>query len=181
MALPSTLRRFTVDVSDVERGVYETLDLRVAQHPSETLRYMLTRILAYALEQREGLEMSRGLCVPDEPALSARDLTGRLTAWIEVGSPAADRLHKASKAAPEVVVYTYKAPDSLARDVASRGVHEAEAIALYAVDPEFLDALAGTVDRTNAWSLVRTGGEVFVTVGDETFTCRLERHALEAS
>jgi len=33
MALPATLRRFTITLADADRGVYETLDWRVPQHP----------------------------------------------------------------------------------------------------------------------------------------------------
>jgi uncharacterized protein YaeQ len=69
MALASTLYRFRIDLSDVDRGVYETLDFRIAQHPSETTTYLLTRVLAYALNTQPGLEFSSGgLSDPDAPA-----------------------------------------------------------------------------------------------------------------
>ncbi len=96
MALNATVYSFEVELSDVDRGVYATVALRAARHPSETPEYLLTRVLAYCLEYTEGLEMSRGLAEPDEPALMVRDLTGALQAWIEVGSPDAARLHKAA-------------------------------------------------------------------------------------
>src|SRR5438552_923762 len=98
MALPSTLYTLEIDLSDVDRGVYESLALKVARHPSETAEYLITRLLAYCLEYTEGLSFSRGLAEPDEPALAVRDLTGAVTSWIEVGAPDAARLHRASKA-----------------------------------------------------------------------------------
>jgi uncharacterized protein YaeQ len=178
VALPSTIHRFHVDLSDVDRGAYEALDLRVARHPSESLRYLLTRVIAYALEYREGLELSRGLCVPEEPALMVRDPTGRLVAWIDVGNPAADRLHKATKSGAEVSVYTYKDPQLLVEQVAAQRVHRAEDIALYSLDGGFLDALAETLGRTNTWGLVRTGGELFVSIGEQSLDGPLARHML---
>ena len=96
MALSSTVYNFDVTLSDVDRGVYETLAIRAACHPSETIEYLLTRVLAYCLEYTEGITFSKGLAEPDEPAVLVRDLTGRITGWIEVGAPDADRLHKAS-------------------------------------------------------------------------------------
>jgi hypothetical protein len=33
-----------IELSDVDRGVYESLDLRVARHPSESARYLLMRV-----------------------------------------------------------------------------------------------------------------------------------------
>ncbi len=88
----------------MDRDVYETLDLRVARHPSETAEYMVVRILAYCLEYQEGIELTEGVSSGDEPALVVRDLTGRITGWIEVGMPDANRLHRGSKLAGSVAV-----------------------------------------------------------------------------
>src|SRR5688572_9562851 len=97
MALSATMRRFEIALADSDRGVYEDLDLRVAQHPSESDRYLVARVLARALEHAEGVTFTRGLDADDEPALWQRDLRNDLQSWIEVGSPSADRLHRASK------------------------------------------------------------------------------------
>ena len=110
MALGATIHHFAIQLSDVDRGVYQPLALKVARHPSEAEDYLVTRVLAYCLEVTEGLSFSRGLSEPDEPALAVRDLTGELSAWIDIGTPDAARLHKAAKAAPRVAVYTHKAP-----------------------------------------------------------------------
>jgi len=100
MALGSTIYTFDINLADVDRGVYETLNLRVAQHPSETQDYLLTRVMAYCLQYTEGVAFSKGLSDPDEPAIAVRDLTGVLKAWIDIGLPEPARLHRASKAAP---------------------------------------------------------------------------------
>ena len=53
MALTATVYHLQIDLSDVERDVYQKLDLRIARHPSETMRYLLARTLAARyLEQR---------------------------------------------------------------------------------------------------------------------------------
>src|SRR5689334_25351441 len=129
MALPATMRRFTISLSDADRSIYEALDWRVAQHPSESERYLVARVIARALEHGEGLEFSKGGVSDDEePALVQRDLRGDLVAWIEIGSPTPDRLHKAAKASPRVVVYTWKSAAQLAEAIAERKVHRADAI-----------------------------------------------------
>ena len=105
MALTATVFTFDVQLADVDRGVYEQLALKAACHPSETEEYLLARVLAYCLEYTEGIAFSKGgLSDPDEPAITVRDLTGALRAWIEIGAPDAARLHRASKAAPRVAV-----------------------------------------------------------------------------
>src|SRR6185295_8355237 len=148
MALPATLRKFEIALADSDRGVYEELDWRVAQHPSESERYLVARVIARALEHADGVEFSRGgVSDDDEPAIVQRDLRGDLQAWIEVGSPSPDRLHKATKLAPRVAVYCWKNVDQLAAAIAERGVHRADEIALRALPVELLDAVIATLDR----------------------------------
>jgi uncharacterized protein YaeQ len=62
MALNATIYSFAINLSDLDRNVYQALAFRVAKHPSETDAYLLTRVLAYCLEYREGLNFSKGGC-----------------------------------------------------------------------------------------------------------------------
>ena len=104
MAQTATIYNFDIELADSDRHVYESLALRVARHPSESEEYLVTRLLAYLLEYREGIEFSRGISDPDDPAIAVRDLTGAVTTWIDVGAPEAARLHKASKAAARFTI-----------------------------------------------------------------------------
>src|SRR5215475_6202906 len=97
MALTATIYNFDIQLSDVDRGVYETLSLRVACHPSETEEYLVTRVLAYCLEYAEGIAFGKGLSEPNEPAMTIRDMSGALASWVEVGSPDAERLHRRAR------------------------------------------------------------------------------------
>src|ERR1700761_376378 len=106
MALTATIHQFEIELADSDRGVYETLALRLALHPSESAEHLWLRTLAYCLEYEDGLEFSRGVSAGDEPALWSHDPGGPLRKWIEVGAPDAARLHKAAKAAERVAVYT---------------------------------------------------------------------------
>ena len=178
MALPATMRKFVIELADSDRQLYEQLELRAAQHPSESDRYLVARVLARVLEHAEGLEFSKGGVSDDEePALVQRDLRGDLRAWIEIGSPTPDRLHKATKRCPRVVIYAWKNPGELAAAIREREVHRADELELFALDPAFLDAVASTLDRTNRWDLAITGGQLYLTIGEalhETTVRRLE-------
>lgn len=170
MALPATLRRFEIALADSDREVYEQLELRVAQHPSESERYLVARVLARALEHTDGLEFSKGGVSDDtEPALVVRDLRGDLVAWIEIGAPTPDRLHKATKACKRVVVYTWKGVEAQAAAITERGVHRADTIELNALPPELLDAVATTLDRVNRWDLSVAGGALYLTINGTLF------------
>lgn len=160
------MRRFEIALADSDRNVYEALELRVAQHPSESERYLVARVVARALEHAEGLEFSKGGVSDDtEPALVQRDLRGDLVAWIEIGAPSPERLHKATKAAPRVVVYAWKAADQLAAAISEARVHKGETIELNALDAAWLDRVAATLDRTNKWELAVSGGALYLTIG----------------
>jgi uncharacterized protein YaeQ len=179
MALGATLYHFQIDLSDVDRGVYQALDLRVARHPSETLRFMLARVIAYGLCFEEGIAFSKGgLSNTEEPALSIRDASGNLRACIEVGSPSAERLHKASKGAPRLVVFTHHDPALLKKVAGERPIHRAAEIEAYALPPALLDALEAVTERHTKWVMVHTAGELYVTVGDQTVTGAVTRFGL---
>ncbi|MFT4212412.1 MAG: YaeQ family protein [Microbacterium sp.] len=150
MAAGATIYTFTGQLADVDRGVYEDLDLRVARHPSETDAFMLTRVLAYLLELEEGIAFGGGIAVTDEPAVLARDLTGALTAWIEVGAPDAARLHSGSMRAGRVVVYTHRDPAKLVAAWTGKRLHRADEIRVVSFDPGFLDAATASIRRRNA-------------------------------
>jgi uncharacterized protein YaeQ len=178
MALSATVYHLQVELSDVDRGVYESLDLRVARHPSETMRYLLTRVIGYCLCYQPGIAFSKGLSSTDEPAVWARDLQGSLLLWLEVGTPSPERLHKASKASPRVVVFTHGDVAALQKGARAKPIHKAESIEIYPLDGAFLDALDAATDRNARWSLAHTEGTLYVTSGDVSLETPIIRHSL---
>lgn len=177
MAQPSTLYRFRIDLSDIDRGVYETLDFRVAQHPSETLIYLMTRVLAYALNFGDGVVFAPGgLSDPDSPCIHALSEHGKALLWIEIGNPSVRKLHKASKASDLVKVYTYKNPELLMNEVNESDVHQVDKIEFYSLDQKFLQGLAGIAKRDNSWTLLHSDGLLDLGVQDLSFNAELKRH-----
>ena len=153
MAAGATIHTFTVQLADVDRGVYDDLTLRVARHPSETDAFMMTRVLAYCLEFEDGIAFSEGIASTDEPAVFVRDLTGRLTVWVEVGAPDAARLHYGSKLADRTTVYTHRDPAKVMAQLAGKPIHRAEAISLHSFATGFIDGAIGALERRNTMSL----------------------------
>jgi len=177
VALTATIYTFDIELADTDRGVYETLALRVARHPSETEEFLVTRVLAYCLEYTDGLAFSNGLSDPDEPALAVRDLTGVLRAWIEVGAPEAARVHKASKAAPRVAVYTHRDAAKLAKHWQGERIHRAGELELYAVDHGLVATLVASLQRRMAFALSVTSGHLYITLGERVIDGAVHRHA----
>lgn len=178
MALTATILHYAIALSDVDRGVYESLDLRVAQHPSETMRFLVTRVLAYALSYEEGIAFSKGgLSATEEAPISVRDPTGILLAWIDVGVPSAERLHKASKAARRVAVFTTE-PARLAREASGKSVHKASEIDVWPLDPGIVDAVAAKSTRNTKIELTRNDGQIYIGIDGATLEAPLARASL---
>jgi uncharacterized protein YaeQ len=178
MAQTSTIYIVAVDLTDLDRGVYESLELRVARHPSESAAFMVARILAYCLEYQEGIEMTGGVSSGDEPAIVVRDLTGRLTAWIEIGLPDAERLHRGSKRAGRVAVYTHRDARQLLSQLEGARIHRAESIRIRAFDRATIDEITGLFDRRTAFALNVSDGELHVSFDQRAFTLPMTEYQL---
>ena len=178
MALGATIYTFDVDLADADRAVFESLALRVARHPSETEEYLVARVLAYALEFTEGIEFSRGLADPDEPAILVRDLTGAVRSWIDIGTPDAARPWTPGGAAPRVAVYTHKDPARLVSSLAGERIHRVDALELYALDRGLVTGLAVRLERRMTWSLSVSERELYLSTGGETLTGPVSRLAI---
>jgi len=179
LAAQATIHRFVIQLSDVDRQVYEAHDLRVARHPSESLRYLLTRTLAYALSYEEGIAFSKGgLSQAEEAPVAIHDATGVLKAWIDVGLPSAERLHKASKAAGRVAIFTHAEMVALRRETSARAIHKVEAIEVWRIGVGLLDALEPKIDRHTTMDVLRNDGKLYVTVNGETLEGDITRVSL---
>jgi uncharacterized protein YaeQ len=181
VALGATIYTFDITLNDADRGVYETLSFRAARHPSETAEYLLTRVLAYCLEYTEGIEFSKGLSDPDTPALAVRDLTGVLQTWIDIGAPEADRLHKATKSARRVALYTHREIGPLLERLGAAQIRRAEDIEIFAVDRDLIAALAARLDRRMSFDLSISERQIYLTLAAETLSGTVEPHRLAAT
>jgi uncharacterized protein YaeQ len=180
MALSSTMYVFTVRIADADRNIYESLTLRVAQHPSEAAEYLVTRVLAYCLEYAEGITFSKGLSDPEEPTIGVRDLTGVLQSWIDIGAPEAPRLHKAGKAARRVAVYAHRDVTPWLERLAGERIYHAEALEIYVMDRDLVAALVARLERRMDFDLSVSERTLYVSMGEETLTGTVELRRLHS-
>lgn len=170
--------RFNVQLSHVDRGVYESLDLRTALHPSEKPERLVVRVLAHAWLTEPGLAFSRGgLSDAEEPALSVRDAGGSYRLWVDVERPSAARLHRAMKASSRVVVVTRGAPLALLQELSRERVHRVEELEVVALAPALVDGLCARLGpRGLDFDLTVSEDVLYATVGAETLQGELTRH-----
>jgi uncharacterized protein YaeQ len=107
MSQKATIYKVDLSVSDMDRHYYETHKLTVAKHPSETEERLMVRILAFALNAHEQLELTKGLSTDDEPDIWQKSLSGELELWVALGLPSEKVVRQSCSKASKVIVYSY--------------------------------------------------------------------------
>jgi len=161
MASNSKICKLTISLSDIDRNHYDTLNLTVAQHPSETVERMMVRILVFCINAQERLEFTKGLSAVDEPDIWARSLDDQLMLWIDVGEPSIDRIKKASRIAKEVKVYSFNRKSKPWWDTGREKFTQLNA-SFYRFEWESIQALAKLQQRTMQLSVTISGDSAYV-------------------
>ncbi len=174
MALPSTIYRFTLELSDIDRQIYESLQATVARHPSETEERLVARLLAYALFYEPDLEFTKGISAGDEPDLWLKGADGRTLLWVEVGLPDSERLLKAGRHCERVALLTCgnSLPAWEKEHLPKlQGIRNLTSIT---IDQKFISRLVSLLERNIRWSVTRTEGSLYLAVADETLETNLQ-------
>lgn len=175
MALPATIYRATIELSDLDRGLYEKLETTVARHPSETSERLIARLFAYALYYNEDLSFTKGIAAADEPDLWTKEPDGRVREWIEVGLPDFERLRKVSRHSEKVILVangTARGLQSWQEQVLPK-VAPIDNLTVLALDPAFVARIVPLLQRAINWSLTITEGEIYLTIGSVTLESTL--------
>jgi uncharacterized protein YaeQ len=162
MAQPSTTYKIELNLTDMDRSVYENLRFTVARHPSETEERLAVRLLAYALFYNEQLAFGRGLSDVDEPALWEKSLDGRVLHWIEVGQPDAERMTWCSRRTEKFTLLAYGNLRVWQTRVLDT-VRSLKNLNVLSFDQAALDDLSTDLPRALNWSVMISDGELFVT------------------
>ncbi|MBF0675868.1 MULTISPECIES: YaeQ family protein [unclassified Pseudomonas] len=162
MALQATPYKIEMNLTDMDRNVYENLRFTVARHPSETEVRMSARLIAYALWYSEQLAFGRGLSDVDEPALWEKSLDDRVLHWIEVGQPDAERMTWCSRRTERVSLVAY-GNLRVWQGKELDAVSNLKNLSVVAVQPEALENLARDLPRSLNWSVMISDGELFIT------------------
>ena len=161
MALKPTIYKLRIALSDLERNLYDSLNLTVALHPSETTQRMMARVLAYCLNAQEGLVFTKGLSEIEEPDLWVRTLDEKTTLWIDVGEPDSDRIKKSRRKANQVKVYSFNTKSETWWDQ-KRGKITQLDVEVIRFEASAIASLAQMINRTMDWSVTITGQTAFV-------------------
>lgn len=169
MALKATVYKAELQIADLDRNYYADHALTLARHPSETDERMMVRLLAFVLYARDGLTFGKGLCEDDEPDLWAKDLTGAVELWIDVGQPDEKWLRKACNRADRVVLVNYggRAADVWWEQNRNR-LALLDKLTVLRLPAEAGEALTALANRTMRLQCTVQDGQVWLTDGSHT-------------
>ncbi|MDH5370099.1 MAG: YaeQ family protein [Gammaproteobacteria bacterium] len=161
MAIKPTIYKMRISLSDLNRNYYDTLNLTLAQHPSETIERMMVRVLAYCINAEENLAFSKGLSEVDEPDIWKHSLDDQILLWIDVGEPAVDRIKKAGHIAKAVKVYSFNSKSDVWWSQVQNKMKMLPA-SVFKFEWDEIQALAALVERTMDMSISITGDSAYV-------------------
>lgn len=180
MAPKSTVYHFSIDLSDTDRNVYASFKIPTALHPSESLEFMMARVVAYALEYSEGISFSPGIGATEEPALSVKGLDGTFVAWIDVGAPSPERIHRAAKLAQRVAVYCHRSPEVVYQQLTQTPIFRGDQISFYSFEDTFISDMVAALDRRNEFTLSRSDATLYIHINGTDLTSRVVERQLTA-
>ena len=178
MAVKPTIYKLRIALSDLNRDYYDSLNLTIALHPSETLERMMARVLAFCINAQEQLVFTKGLSEVEEPDVWVWTLDDQIALWIDVGEPAADRVKKATRLAAAVKVYSFNSKSDVWWDQGKAKFSQLDAN-FYRFDWPSIQALAELVQRTMDLSVTITGDSAYVAT--ELGECEVAWEVLQAS
>lgn len=171
MALKSTIYKADCQISDVDRGYYQTHNLTIALHPSETEERMVARLLAFVLHADEQLQFTKGLCADDEPDLWQKSLTGDIELWIDMGMPDEKRIRKACNRADKMIIYSYGGRNSVWWNQIQAKLERFSNLKVVNLPKPATDQLGTMVQRTMQWQITVQDGQLWIS--DEQHTVNI--------
>jgi uncharacterized protein YaeQ len=174
MALPSKVYKASIQLSDVDRGVYETLQATAAQHPSETEERLVARLLAYAIFHEPELTFTKGISATDEPDLWVKRADDRVRLWVEVGLPEPDRIIKASRHSERVALLACGRTLAIWDQQQLPKLEKLANLTVLSLDQALIASLATRLERSIAWSATITEAMLYLTIGEETLESAIQ-------
>ena len=180
MALKATIYKAEIELSDLDRNVYCDHSVTVARHPSETDERLLVRLLSFALnapadQDENPLQLAKDMWEPDEPSLWQKDLTGRVTHWIEVGQPDEKRLLRTAARVDRMTVYSFNSSTpKWWKDLENR-LTRLRNLTVWQIPSKQSQALADLAQRTMKLRVTVQDGSIWVGDGVQSVEITLHR------
>ncbi len=176
MAIKSTIYKADIQISNMDTYYFESHNLTIARHPSESVERMMIRILAFALHANEYMAFTKGLNADDEPELWQKSLSDEIEVWIDLGQPDEKRLRKACGRAKKVYIFTYNYRSALVWwEQIKNKLSRFDNLTIVAITDESFTAMGEMAKRSMQLQYMIQDGEVLLTNGESSLTIMPER------
>ena len=176
MALKATIYKANIHVSDMDRNYYDTINITIAQHPSETDRRMMVRILAYILNLQEHIQFTKGLSEDDEPEIWVKDFSEVIKLWIDLGQIDEKRIKKGCNHSHEMKLYSYGSGVDIWWSKTKNKVSNFKNLSVVKIDDDTCEQLATLVSRTMELNCTIDSGQIWL--GNDQTTVHIDPQTL---
>jgi uncharacterized protein YaeQ len=175
MALKATIKKATIHLSDMDRHYYDTIQLTIAQHPSENDRRMMIRLIAYILNASENLQFGKGVSDEDEAAIWRVNYSDVIELWIELGQLDEKRLKKACNRAQQVKLYCYGSSVNTWWQQSESKLNQLNKLSVESFSEETSQALELLADRSMEFQVSIQDGQCWLTCGEQSLLIELNK------
>ncbi len=173
MALKSSVFKANVSLSNLNLQYYDEVSLTLALHPSETEQRLMFRLIAYLYCASERLEFTIGLNDPDLPDIWAKDLTGQVEHWIELGFPDDKKIRKAIGRSNLVSIFTYnRFKAKVWLDKVAHSIKTNDKVQIYHFDETEPGSLEAIVKKSMSLNCVIEDQQIFLS--DDNFRAQID-------
>lgn len=168
MALKATIYKASIELADMDRNYYDSLQLTIAQHPSETDQRLMIRLIAYILNAHPYLKFGKGLSDEDEASLWQINYSDEINVWVELGQPDEKRLKKACNQAKQVKLYCYGSSADTWWSQVENNLKKFNRLTIELFEQSTCDALTKLLSRNMEFQCSIQDGQLWLSSGDET-------------
>ena len=168
MALKATIYKATIELANMDRNYYDSLQLTIARHPSETEQRLIVRIMAFILNAHPDLQFGKGLSDETEATIWQKNYSDEISLWIELGQPEEKRLKKACNQADEVKLYCYGSSINTWWSQTEQNLSKFERLSIEQFEPSTCEALVKLLTRNMEFQCSIQDGQLWLTSGEET-------------
>jgi len=168
MALKATIYKANIELANMDRHYYDSLQLTIARHPSETEQRLMVRIIAFILNAHPDLQFGKGLSDEDEATIYQKNYSDEIALWIELGQLDEKRLKKASNQASAVKLYCYGSSVGIWWSQVEQNMNKLKRLTVEQFEQGTCDTLIKLLTRNMEFQCSIQDGQLWLTSGDET-------------
>ena len=175
MALKSTINKATIHLSDMDRHYYDTINLTLAQHPSETDIRLMTRVIAFILNAQPDLSFGKGVSDESEAVIWQIDYSEQVGLWVELGQPDEKRIKKACNKAEKVHLYCYTSSNDVWFNQNKNKLAQYNNLTIYKFDYTVMQTLATWLSRTMEFQCSIQDGQLWLSDNERSLLIETEQ------